>query len=112
MDVKMEYSGATMNGIDGNVKVETPSAAASPGPASDDDIYEDAGDLDFSRAVQGLYLTRIPKYLWESWSTLDDEEEIRIGTVRVEGGLEDVKRVGGSKCGRYCEYLADESLSR
>ncbi|KAI4278699.1 MAG: hypothetical protein LQ337_000808 [Flavoplaca oasis] len=82
-----------MNGIDGNVKVEPPSAAASPTPASDDDIYEDAGDLDFSRAVQGLFLTRIPKYLWESWSTLDDDEEIRIGTVRVEGGLEDVKRM-------------------
>ncbi|KAI4256795.1 MAG: hypothetical protein L6R42_006012 [Xanthoria sp. 1 TBL-2021] len=89
----MEYNGPAMNGIDGNVKVQPPSAAASPAPQSDDDIYEDAGDLDFSHAVQGLYLTRIPKYLWESWSTLDDDEEIRIGTVRVEGGLEDVKRM-------------------
>ncbi|CAL8582697.1 hypothetical protein XPA_008348 [Xanthoria parietina] len=93
MDGKTEYNGPAMNGTDGNVKVEPPSAAASPAPQSDDDIYEDAGDLDFSRAVQGLYLTRIPKYLWESWSTLDDDEEIRIGTVRVEGGLEDVKRM-------------------
>ncbi|KAI4266823.1 MAG: hypothetical protein L6R38_008527 [Xanthoria sp. 2 TBL-2021] len=93
MDVKMEYNGPAMNGIDGNVKVEPPSAAASPAPQSDDDIYEDAGDLDFSHAVQGLYLTRIPKYLWESWSTLDDDEEIRLGTMRVEGGLEDVKRM-------------------
>ncbi|KAL8849888.1 MAG: hypothetical protein Q9221_005154 [Calogaya cf. arnoldii] len=93
MDVKMEYNGATMNGIDGNVKVEPPSAVASPAPQSDDDVYEDAGDLDFSHAVQGLYLTRIPKYLWESWSTLDEDDEIQIGTVRVEGGLEDVKRM-------------------
>ncbi|KAL8993119.1 MAG: hypothetical protein Q9169_006586 [Polycauliona sp. 2 TL-2023] len=93
MDVKTEYNGLHMNGVDNKVKVEPPSAGASPAPQSDDDIYEDAGDLDFSRAQQGLFLTRIPKYLWESWSTLDDEEEIRIGTVRVEGGLEDVKRM-------------------
>ncbi|KAL8772331.1 MAG: hypothetical protein Q9209_002543 [Squamulea sp. 1 TL-2023] len=93
MDVKMETPGLAVNGINGNIKLEPPSAAASPAAHSDDDIYEDAGDLDFSRAVQGLYLARIPKYLWEAWSTLDDDEEIQIGTVRVEGGLEDVKRM-------------------
>lgn len=93
MEVKMEPNGLVVNGHEGHIKVEPPSAAASPAAHSDDDLYEDAGDLDFSRTAQGLYLTRIPKYLWESWSTLDDEEEIQIGTVRVEGGLEDVKRV-------------------
>ncbi|KAI4233456.1 MAG: hypothetical protein L6R40_007053 [Gallowayella cf. fulva] len=93
MEVKMEPNGLVVNGHEGHIKVEPPSAAASPAAHSDDDLYEDAGDLDFSRTAQGLYLTRIPKYLWESWSTLDDEEEIQIGTVRVEGGLEDVKRM-------------------
>jgi hypothetical protein len=31
--------------------------------------------------------------LWEHWSKLDDDEEIRIGTVRVEGDPTDIKRV-------------------
>jgi transcription initiation factor TFIIF subunit beta len=60
---------------------------------SDEDIYEDTGDLDFSQAGQNVWLTRIPKVLWEHWSKLDDDEEIRIGTVRVEGDPTDIKRV-------------------
>ncbi|KAL8911549.1 MAG: hypothetical protein Q9171_003313 [Xanthocarpia ochracea] len=93
MDFKTEFNGPISNGIDSTIKVEPPSAAASPAAHSDDDIYEDAGDLDFSSAVQGIYLTRIPKYLWEAWSTLDDDDEIEIGKVRIEGGLEDIKRM-------------------
>lgn len=62
-------------------------------PTADDDIYEDAGDLDFSDAARGLYLTRIPTYLWESWSQLDENEEIRLGTVRVEGSFDRPSRV-------------------
>ncbi|KAI1913451.1 hypothetical protein LOZ12_003183 [Ophidiomyces ophidiicola] len=60
---------------------------------SDDDIYEDAGDLDFASAAQDVWLTRIPKSLWEQWSKLDDDEEIQIGTVRVEGPATDIKRI-------------------
>lgn len=62
-------------------------------PTADDDIYEDAGDLDFSGAARGLYLTRIPTYLWENWSQLDENEEIRLGTVRVEGSFDRPNRV-------------------
>lgn len=60
---------------------------------ADDDIYEDAGDLDFSSAAHGLFLTRIPKYIWENWSQLDEDEEIRLGTVRVEGSSDKAHRV-------------------
>ena len=59
----------------------------------DEDIYEDAGDLDFAAASHGLYLTRLPKMLWENWSQLDEDQEIQLGTMRVEGGLNDVNRV-------------------
>lgn len=62
-------------------------------PPADDDIYEDAGDLDFSGADRGLFLARIPTYLWENWSQLDENEEIELGTVRVEGSLENPSRV-------------------
>ncbi|WEW59321.1 transcription initiation factor IIF, beta subunit [Emydomyces testavorans] len=60
---------------------------------SDEDIYEDTGDLDFANAAQDVWLTRIPKVLWEKWSKLDDDEEIQIGTVRVEGAPTDIKRI-------------------
>lgn len=59
----------------------------------DEDIYEDAGDLDFSAAAQDVWLSRIPRSLWEHWSKLDDDEEIQIGTIRIEGNLNDPKRV-------------------
>ena len=75
------------------IKAEPSSMELPTAMQIDDDIYEDAGDLDFSAASQGLYLTRIPKMLWESWSQLDDDQEIRLGTVRVEGSLNEIKRV-------------------
>lgn len=59
----------------------------------EDDIYEDAGDLDFSNAAQSLWLSRIPRSLWEHWSKLDEDEEIELGTVRIEGDPNDIKRV-------------------
>ena len=86
-----------VTGDGARIKVEPPSAAASPAAFSDDDMYEDAGDLDFSRAVQGLFLSRIPKYLWDCWSKFDDDQEVQIGTIRVEGDLDDVKRVPHSR---------------
>ncbi|KAL1841208.1 hypothetical protein VTJ49DRAFT_7329 [Mycothermus thermophilus] len=29
-----------------------------------------------------MYLTRVPNYVWEAWSKLDDDAEIEIGTIR------------------------------
>lgn len=91
---KTEQEASGMLGEGAHIKVEPPSTAPSPANHSDEeDIYEDAGDLDFSRAVDDLYLSRIPKYLWESWSQLKDDEEIQLGTIRIEGSLNDIKRV-------------------
>jgi transcription initiation factor TFIIF subunit beta len=59
----------------------------------DDDLYEDAGDLDFTAAAQNVWMSRLPRQLWEHWSQLDDDEEIEIGTVRIEGDANDLKRV-------------------
>lgn len=59
----------------------------------DEDIYEDAGDIDFADAAQHLYLVRLPKWLWKTWSELDDDAEIQLGTVRVEGEMDRPKRV-------------------
>jgi transcription initiation factor TFIIF subunit beta len=75
------------------IKPDPDSSESPAGALSDEDIYEDAGDLDFSQASQNVWLTRIPRPLWEHWSKLDDDEEIQIGTVRVEGDPTDIKRV-------------------
>lgn len=71
-----------------------PSAALPKGSSWEEDVYEDAGDLDFGESANGVYLTRIPRFLWKAWSQMDDDQEIQLGTVRVEGHLGDVERVG------------------
>lgn len=70
-------------------------ADASPSPyMEEDDGYEDAGDLDFSRSQQQFWLSRIPKSLWELWASMPEDGEIEIGTIRVEGDNSNPKRVG------------------
>jgi transcription initiation factor TFIIF subunit beta len=66
------------------IKPDPDAPGASPGAASEEDIYEDAGDLEFNTdsAFQALYLARVPKYVWDAWSKLDDDAEIQIGTMR------------------------------
>lgn len=59
----------------------------------DEDIYDDDGDLDFSNAAQSVWMSRIPRALWENWAKLDDDEEIELGTIRIEGAANDIKRV-------------------
>ena len=60
----------------------------------EEDVYEDTGDLEFANTDQSVYLTRIPKFLWKCWSKAEaDDHEIRIGTIRIEGDLNDPKRV-------------------
>lgn len=67
------------------IKPDPDALGASPSAFDEDDIYEDAGDLEFNNdpKYQGLYLARVPKYVWEAWSHLDDDAEIQIGTVRM-----------------------------
>lgn len=62
----------------------------------EEDVFEDAGDLDFSNAQQQLWLSRVPRSLWEIWSKMPDDGDIEIGTVRVEGSMTEPKRVRNS----------------
>lgn len=92
--VKAEASTLSVNGTEPQIKSDPDSKGVSPAALSDDDIYEeDPGDLDFSAAAEGVYLTRVPKFLWEIWSKPAEDQEIRLGTVRIEGAPGDVKRV-------------------
>lgn len=80
---------------------------ASPAPVDEEDLYEDAGDLEFydknapGNSFETLYLARVPKYMWDAWlkltERLGDDDEVQIGTLRtwnertpdanVEGGV-------------------------
>lgn len=63
----------------------------------EDELDEESTDLEFyDKALQGdtlskLYLARLPAYLWQAWSELDEDEEIQIGKIRQwhdpKGGL-------------------------
>lgn len=74
------------------IKTE-PDTGGSP-DAMEDDLYEDTGDLEFYDAQQkrpidwdNVYLARVPKYIWEAWHALDDNDEIELGTVRIIDGV-------------------------
>jgi transcription initiation factor TFIIF subunit beta len=79
------------------IKPDPDSKEAVLADLEDDDIYEDAGDLDFSASAQNVWLSRLPQQLWDHWATMDenadDDEEIEIGTIRIEGEPGDLKRV-------------------
>ncbi|RYP73727.1 hypothetical protein DL771_003440 [Monosporascus sp. 5C6A] len=71
------------------IKNDPDDVKPSPAALSDDDIYEDAGDLEFytdnsapDSYAGNIYLTHVPKYLYDAWAHLDDDAEIRIGTIR------------------------------
>jgi transcription initiation factor TFIIF subunit beta len=98
-----------------NVKTEQQEAspAAVGTPVDEEDLYEDAGDLEFYSKAPGtanetLYLARVPKYVWENWmkvtERMGDNDEIRIGTLRTwnekaEGGG-DAMEVSSWLCSR------------
>lgn len=74
------------------VKNEVKEEHASPAPESsdDEDLYEDAGDLEFYEKKpnnENLYSARLPQYLWKKWAALvermGDDEEIQLGTLRT-----------------------------
>ena len=93
--IKVEAA-STLNNQGTTIKPEPGSPGALPA-GLEEDIYEDAGDLDFTQADQAAYLTRLPKWLWDAWSKLDDDAEVQIGTIRVEGSPGDIKRVRSSR---------------
>jgi hypothetical protein len=72
---------------------EDGSPAAVATPVDEEDLYEDAGDLEFydknseTRSAETMYLARVPKYVWEAWmklaTRLGDDDEVQIGTLRT-----------------------------
>lgn len=53
-----------------------------------EDEIDESTDLEFYDTTAGdgslnrMYLARLPKYVWDAWASLDDDEEIEIGKIR------------------------------
>lgn len=80
-------------------------------PTALSDAYMDDADLDdpalnFDNVNQQLWMSRLPKYLWETLAkigdpkaldqalaNIPDDQEIDLGTIRIEGDLEKPERV-------------------
>jgi len=62
-----------------------PEAAGSPFA---EDEMDESTDLEFynpneqNGTFNRMYLARLPKYVWDAWSSLDDDAEIQIGKIR------------------------------
>lgn len=65
------------------IKID-PADAASPMPMEEDD-YEDTGELTIPTGAEeaGAWLAKLPKWLWEAWENIAEDEEIELGKVRV-----------------------------
>ena len=72
-----------------------------PDVADEEDLDEDAGDLEFYDKTEPndplgtVYMAKVPKFVWDAWNSIDDDAEIRIGTIRTweEATSEGPKRV-------------------
>lgn len=74
-DVKMED----------DVKIK-PDPATATGPSlMDEDDYEDTGELHIrgDRMSNQAWLAKIPKWLWEAWIDIAEDEEVELGKIRV-----------------------------
>lgn len=75
--------------VEPSVKAEVKDEpSASPPAFEDDDLYEDAGDLNFydpngPADFNNVSLMRVSNDLWKRWSDLNDDQEVQIGTMRV-----------------------------
>ncbi len=75
-----------------NVKMED---ASSPSAISDTymDDADDDPELNFDEVNQLLWTSKLPKYLWEVLAKANDDEEIELGTIRLEGAFNNPDRI-------------------
>jgi len=80
--------------LEDDVKIKPDPATASLPSGMEEDEYEDTGELvipgtaDESRA----WLAKLPKWLWEAWATIAEDEELQLGKVRVYHDAPDGKQ--------------------
>jgi transcription initiation factor TFIIF subunit beta len=71
-------------GIKSESSMTPPELKQEMGYADDDELYEDAGDLDMTQADRAVWLVKLPSFLAERWRDIDLDEEITLGVVKVD----------------------------
>ncbi|KAK5080520.1 hypothetical protein LTR70_008829 [Exophiala xenobiotica] len=81
-----------LEGDDMNVKMED---VSSPSAVSDTymDDADDDPELNFDEVNRLLWTSKLPKYLWEVLAKASDDDEIDLGTIRVEGSFDNPDRI-------------------
>jgi len=81
-----------LEGDDMNVKMED---VSSPSAVSDTymDDADDDPELNFDEVNRLLWTSKLPKYLWEVLAKASDDDEIELGTIRVEGSFDNPERI-------------------
>ncbi|KAH6660608.1 transcription initiation factor IIF, beta subunit-domain-containing protein [Truncatella angustata] len=72
--------------LEPSIKPDPDDVKPSPDAFEDDELYEDAGDLEFydpNESQDNAFLAHLPKYLYDQWAQLGDDEELVIGKVRT-----------------------------
>jgi transcription initiation factor TFIIF subunit beta len=64
-----------------------------PSYPDDDELYEDAGDLDISNGERAVWLVKLPQFLADRWKDIDVDEEIPLGVVKVDRNAPEQKQV-------------------
>lgn len=91
--VKLEAGTKQEPGLSSSDIKTEPGFKTEPGYADDDELYEDAGDLDVSNGDRAVWLVKLPQFLAERWRDVDEDEEIVLGTVKVDRNAPDQKNV-------------------
>ena len=81
-----------LEGDDLNVKMEDASSPSAVSDAYMDDADDDP-ELNFDEVNKLLWTSKVPKYLWEVLAKASDDEEIELGTIRVEGSFDNPERI-------------------
>lgn len=71
--------------MENSLQIKPDPANASTPSVMDEDEYEDTGELMIPGSAQDsqAWLAKLPKWLWEAWSTIAEDGEIELGKIRV-----------------------------
>lgn len=71
--------------VEEDVKIKPDPADAATPSMMDEDEFEDTGELMIRGTAQDdqAWLAKLPKWLWEAWADIAEDEEIELGKVRV-----------------------------
>lgn len=59
-----------------------PDLSPSPMLEDEDDAFEDTGELEMPKSLPKAWMIKVPKLIYDRWSEVDDDEPIRIGTLK------------------------------